>query len=51
MNGATVKKVVLKSFEKQSLIGLWAKFQPSHFHPIHFKYHTFDKYFTKKYFP
>ena len=27
MKGATVKKVVLKSFEEQGLIGLCAKFQ------------------------
>ena len=47
MNAATVKKVVLKSFEEQGLIGLCAKFQLSHFHLIHFKHHTFDKYFTK----
>ena len=45
MKGATVQKVVLKTFEGQGLIGLCAKFQLSQSPPSCFfnhKYHIFE---------
>ena len=49
MKGATVQKVVLKTFEGQGLIGLCAKFQlaQSRLHVFAHKYHILDKYLTK----
>ena len=53
MNGSTVKKVVLKSFEEKGLIGLCAKFQTFTVTLFMFfveNYHIFYKYLTEIFF-
>ena len=53
MNGSTVKKVVLKSFEEKGLIDLCAKFQTFTVTLFMFfveNYHIFYKYLTEIFF-